>query len=187
MRPKRPMAFALLLLFCFMVFLATGDIAFASKKFPAEIPRPFVLEEFVANWELEGSIWILIDKPSFSLTQYRGTQKISSYPVALGKNPENKQRAGDMRTPEGVFKVKSIHDSKHWVHDFGDGKGPIPGAYGPWFIRLETGWKGIGIHGTHDPASIGTLATEGCIRMKNEDLLRIVDETPVGTVVVITP
>jgi lipoprotein-anchoring transpeptidase ErfK/SrfK len=73
------------------------------------------------------------------------------------------------------------------VHDFGDGKGPVSGAYGPWFIRLETGWKGIGIHGTHDPGSTGTRASEGCIRMKNDDLLRIVDETSPGTVVVIKP
>ena len=32
------------------------------------------------------------------------------------------------------------------------------------------GWKGIGIHGTHDPDSRGTNATEGCIRLSNEDI-----------------
>ena len=47
----------------------------------------------------------------------------------------------------------------------------IKGAYGPWFIRLKTPWKGIGIHGTHDPDSIGKDITEGCIRLKNSDLL----------------
>ena len=46
----------------------------------------------------------------------------------------------------------------------------IKGAYGPWFIRLATGWKGIGIHGTHDPDSRGSMATEGCIRMSNEEV-----------------
>ena len=44
------------------------------------------------------------------------------------------------------------------------------GAYGPWFIRLKTGWNGIGIHGTHDPGSIGTDVTEGCIRLQNKDV-----------------
>ena len=47
----------------------------------------------------------------------------------------------------------------------------IAGAYGPYFIRLLTPpHRGIGIHGTHAPESIGTRATEGCIRMNNDDL-----------------
>ena len=61
-----------------------------------------------------------------------------------------KVKAGDNRTPEGVFKVVSKEPAAHWTYDFG--KGPVKGAYGPLFIRLSTpGFKGIGIHGTHDP------------------------------------
>ncbi|MCR5176958.1 MAG: L,D-transpeptidase, partial [Anaerovibrio sp.] len=63
-----------------------------------------------------------------------------------------------------------IYYAGDWTHDFGDGKGEIPGAYGKWFISLNTGWDGIGIHGTHDPASVGTNASEGCIRLRNHDL-----------------
>jgi len=177
------------LLLCF--FILTGIWAPAAHPapgtIPAEIPQPFLLENFVESWNLSDSRWLLIEKSRFTLIQYAGTRELARFGVALGKNPGDKQRIGDMRTPEGVFRVVSIHDSRHWVHDFGDGKGPVAGAYGPWFIRLETGWKGIGIHGTHDPASIGTRASEGCIRMKNENLLEIVDETPPGTVVVIKP
>lgn len=72
-----------------------------------------------------------------------------------------------------MFEVIQIQNASYWTHDFRDGKGEIKGAYGPWFIRLETGWRGIGIHGTHDPSSIGTAASEGCIRMKNEDVQRL--------------
>jgi len=50
-----------------------------------------------------------------------------------------------------------------------------------------TGWKGIGIHGTHDPSSLGTMVTEGCIRMSNDGLLEVVDLAIPGTVVVIEP
>ena len=32
------------------------------------------------------------------------------------------------------------------------------------------GWKGIGIHGTHAPDSLGTMASEGCIRMNNDEI-----------------
>ncbi len=112
---------------------------------------------------------------------------VVSYPIACGKNPGNKQRRGDMRTPEGVFTVVSIHDSSLWAHDFNDGKGLIRGAYGPYFIRLHTPpHKGIGIHGTHDPESIGQHATEGCIRLKNEDIEELVGYVSPGMTVIIT-
>ena len=55
------------------------------------------------------------------------------------------------------------------------------GAYGPYFIRLLTPpHRGIGIHGTHAPESIGTRATEGCIRMNNDDLRELRPYVEVG-------
>jgi lipoprotein-anchoring transpeptidase ErfK/SrfK len=182
---KNPFLAMLVCILCITgVFIPAVAMA---GTFPAEFPRPFVLEEFVETRNLADSHWILVTKSDFSLVQYRGIREIARFSVAIGAKPGDKQRVGDMRTPEGVFRVVSIDDSKHWVHDFGDGEGPVAGAYGPWFIRLETGWKGIGIHGTHDPGSIGTRASEGCIRMKNEELLQIVEKTAPGTVVVIRP
>ena len=106
---------------------------------------------------------IVIDKSEFSLVLFRGNEAVKRYAVCVGKNAGNKMKRGDMRTPEGKFVVSQIQNSSYWVHDFKDGKGPVAGAYGPWFLRLKavsgTNWKGIGIHGTHDPASIGTRAT----------------------------
>jgi lipoprotein-anchoring transpeptidase ErfK/SrfK len=130
---------------------------------------------------------LVVTKSAFTLELFEGETLVETFPVAIGKNGGDKQAAGDFRTPEGEFAVSSIEDSRKWTHDFGDGKGRIKGAYGPWFIRLETGWKGIGIHGTHDPASIGTAATEGCIRLANSDLLRLVARISVGTCVTILP
>ena len=37
------------------------------------------------------------------------------------------------------------------------------------------------IHGTMDPASIGKSTTAGCIRLFNQDILDLYDETPMGT------
>ncbi|MDD4365864.1 MAG: L,D-transpeptidase, partial [Synergistales bacterium] len=51
----------------------------------------------------------------------------------------------------------------------------------------KTGWQGIGIHGTHDPDSIGTLVTEGCIRLLNENVLWLRERVAVGTKVLIEP
>ncbi len=125
-------------------------------------------------------LYLLVIKDKFELRLYADGKLAKTYPVALGKNSGDKQKVGDSRTPEGHFHISQIQDSHTWTHDFkGDDKGPIAGAYGPWFLRLYTGrdatfsgqtWTGIAIHGTHDPASIGTLASEGCIRLKNDDI-----------------
>jgi hypothetical protein len=131
--------------------------------------------------------WIRIEKGKFTLSLMQGGKIAGTFPVALGKNDGNKEKTGDMRTPEGAFSVEKIQDSSAWVHDFGDGNGPIAGAYGPKFIRLKTGWSGIGIHGTHDPASIGKRVTEGCIRLKNEDLAELVPYVKPGMKVQIDP
>ena len=49
------------------------------------------------------------------------------------------------------------------------------------------GQKGIGIHGTHDNTSLGKRASEGCIRLNNNDLIDLVKNIKTNTVVVITP
>ena len=128
---------------------------------------------------------ILIDKSDFSLTLKQDDQVEKIYSVAIGKNSGQKQQPGDLRTPSGEFTVDEIIDSSSWKHDFKDGKGEIEGAYGPWFISLETGWDGIGIHGTHDPASIRTMVSEGCIRMNNADVEEVKAKIQPGTKVII--
>ena len=117
---------------------------------------------------------------------YKGN-KVVEYGIACGKNYGQKYKVGDMKTPEGMFYVSGIEDASGRTHDFGDGRGAIPGAYGPYFIRLDTpGHKGIGIHGTHDPESIGTRATEGCIRLHNEDVAELAHLIYPGTMVIVT-
>lgn len=134
---------------------------------------------------------ILIKKGKFTLYLLDQEKPVGHWPVALGKNPGQKEKSGDMKTPTGTFPVDEIIDASSWSHDFGDGKGEIPHAYGPWFISLDTSklskgkWDGIGIHGTHDPSSIGTLASEGCIRLNNKDLETLKAYVKVGTKVVI--
>ncbi len=119
----------------------------------------------------KGKYNIRVSKSEYTLTLYKGNEFVKSYPIAVGRTPGDKQRVGDNRTPVGNFKIVSIENASSWSHDFRDGKGSIKGAYGPWFLRLDAkGWKGIGIHGTHDPDSRGTMATEGCIRLSNEDI-----------------
>lgn len=131
---------------------------------------------------------IVVSKQDMRLRvyDYKGT-KLMDYGIACGKNFGQKHKVGDMKTPEGMFFVQSIEDASDRTHDFGDGRGEIQGAYGPYFIRLDTlGNKGIGIHGTHDPLSIGTRATEGCIRLNNNDLVELVNVVRPGMMVLVT-
>jgi lipoprotein-anchoring transpeptidase ErfK/SrfK len=149
-----------------------------------------VLEKSKANPASNG-ISIVVKKSLFTMFIYKNGTMIKKYPVAIGKNPGDKKRVGDNRTPEGDFTITSIQDSHTWEHDFADDTlGPIKGAYGPWFMGLSTlasetrsgkAWKGIAVHGTHNPASIGTRASEGCIRMHNEDVDSLKRMVRIGT------
>lgn len=133
--------------------------------------------------------FIIVDKESLYLKLYDYTgSEVNSYGISCGKNLGNKGVIGDLKTPEGIFHITEIEEASSWGHDFKDGKGRIEGAYGPWFLRLEVpGHKGIGIHGTHKPESIGTRDTEGCIRLKNEDIADLKTKVNIGMVVIVLP
>ena len=133
--------------------------------------------------------FIIIDKQDMTLRVYDFKGNLDmKFPIACGKNMGSKKEKGDMCTPEGIFHISGIEDASGWKHDFNDGKGEIDSAYGPWFIRLDIpGHKGIGIHGTHLPESIGCRTTEGCIRLNNNDLVKLKKKAHVGMTVVITP
>ncbi|MDR1602387.1 MAG: L,D-transpeptidase [Tannerella sp.] len=108
-------------------------------------------------------------------------------PAATGRNPGNKKRYGDKKTPEGIFSIYAIHDASEWDYDFHDGKGPVKGCYGKYFVRFKEYWH-IGIHGTHLPGTVGSRATEACIRLQNDDIERIVPMISVSeTLIAVTP
>lgn len=109
-------------------------------------------------------------------------------PVACGINFGNKTEIGDRKTPEGEFEITMMYDATSWKHDFGDGKGMRLGAYGPLFFRLNVpGFNDIGIHGTIFPESIGTRSSEGCVRLKNEDIKALYPHCRKGMKVIIEP
>lgn len=123
--------------------------------------------------------FILISKPEYRLYVCEvvngDTIKRVHYPVCVGLKKGQKQKKGDMKTPEctaeNPFTITEIKDASKWYHDFGDGRGEIL-AYGNWFMRLKTpGFKGIGIHGsTNNERSVPGRGSEGCIRLRNKDL-----------------
>lgn len=137
----------------------------------------------------EGGETIVIDKQNFTLTlQAADGTPVKVYRIACGTGFGNKTRRGDHKTPEGTFRINQILNARGLSHDFGDGRGPVRNAYGPWFLRLDVpGYRDIGIHGTHLPESIGTRATEGCIRLTNEDIADLKSRVRLGMNVTILP
>ena len=126
--------------------------------------------------------FILISKPEYRLYVCEvvdgDTLKRMHYPVCVGKNKGQKQKKGDMKTPEctaeNPFSITEIVDASKWTHDFGDGRGSIL-SYGHWFMRLKTpGHSGIGIHGsTNNESSVPGRGSEGCIRLRDDDLIQL--------------
>jgi lipoprotein-anchoring transpeptidase ErfK/SrfK len=130
-----------------------------------------------------GTAFIVVSKLEQRLSVYDlgtagDTVLVAQFPCCMGKNKGNKQRRGDMRTPESPqgkpFKITMIQDASTWRHNFHDGRGNIK-AYGHWFLRLATpGHKGIGIHGsTGNEHTVPGRASEGCIRLLDKDIITL--------------
>lgn len=96
---------------------------------------------------------------------YRGDLETGTYPVAIGKPATP--------TPVGEFTIQ----------DKIINPGGILGTRWMGFLIVQDGEYGI--HGNNNPASIGTAASLGCVRMYNEDVEQIFPLLPVGTRVVI--
>jgi lipoprotein-anchoring transpeptidase ErfK/SrfK len=118
---------------------------------------------------------IRIDKSKNTLVLYSNDEAVKKYSVATGRKN---------CTPVGEFKItdKLVHPT--W---FKTGAILPPGSPEN---ALGTRWMGFdkpayGIHGTIEPKSIGTQASEGCIRMLNEDVEELYSIVPVGTKVII--
>lgn len=113
---------------------------------------------------------IIVDKPATRLyVRNAFGDLISDFRICASKIKGQKQEGDDWRTPEGEFKVIGIYNSTDWTYKDTDDK-----CYGPIFISLHTPrFWGIGIHGTNAPWSIPGRRSHGCIRMHNEDIVRV--------------
>lgn len=123
------------------------------------------------------SIKIIINKKVNKLAYIKNGIVIKLFPVATGR------RQG--YTPEGTFKVvrKLVKPAYNKLKiPGGSPRNPL-GAR--WLGLNARGTSGgtYGIHGTNNPKSIGRYASGGCVRMYNQDVIWLYNNTPVGTVV----
>jgi lipoprotein-anchoring transpeptidase ErfK/SrfK len=113
---------------------------------------------------------------------YQGSEVLASYPVAIGR--------ADTPTPVGEFEVFQMIENPSWQSPW-TGEVHEPGADSPLGLR----WIGfapmsngiIGFHGTPTLSSIGQAASNGCVRMRNEDVTALFRQVEVGTLVVVEP
>jgi hypothetical protein len=93
------------------------------------------------------------------------------------------------RYPDGRVVPFETHEGREIVFNrnivippFGTNQRKYLGTLG--VDRLYLG-DGYGIHGTDEPATIGSAASHGCVRLRNEDIETLFRIVPVGTVVYI--
>ena len=136
---------------------------------------------------------VYVDKSERQLHLLREGQVLRSYRISLGKNPVgDKQREGDLRTPEGDYYLDwrnpesdffmSMHISYPSVHDLREAaqRGERPGGL-------------IMIHGLPNDARATRTDylyedwTDGCIAVSNQAMIDIWLSVPDNTPITIAP
>jgi murein L,D-transpeptidase YafK len=110
---------------------------------------------------------------------------VADYYVTLGKNGIDKTRAGDQKTPIGVYHVTGNLPRKKLSDFYGAGAFPI--SYpNEWDRRLGRNGHGIWLHGVpSDVYSRAPRASDGCIVLANPDLESVGRTVQVGLTPVI--
>lgn len=94
------------------------------------------------------------------LSHFDGDRLVKEYPVAVGKQ--------STPTPNGYYKIKN--------------KVVNPGGVlGSRWMGMDIPGGNYGIHGTNNPASIGTAASLGCVRMFNHHVEELFSNVSIGT------
>lgn len=115
---------------------------------------------------------IVVERGANRLTLFRGEQQLFQVAVATGKAASP--------TPLGTFFVDGVVPLDPPHRSYGTGQLSFTG-----FSEVYTSFGGgvgqVALHGTQNPALIGTPASNGCVRMTNADIEHLMDLAPTGT------
>ena len=121
---------------------------------------------------------VIIRREAHRLYFYKGARPIRVFTVATGGTWTP--------TPQGRFRIVNKYRHPWWYppnSSWAQDMDPIPpGPRNP----LGTRWmglsvRGVGIHGTPNPASVGYSISHGCVRMKKRDAESLFRLVRVGT------
>lgn len=118
---------------------------------------------------------ILVDLSDRQVTVYRAGEQLVRTPTAIGR-PETP-------TPTGSFYVNQRLLASDPSGPWGPGGIGIS-AFSPTLRHWPQGGP-IAIHGTNEPESIGQVASNGCLRIDNAVLQRLIHLIPDGTPVLV--
>ena len=125
---------------------------------------------------------VKIDTKTNILEVFEADKLIAAYPVTIGSS--------QTASPIGEWKVRGIAKLPRFRYDkemlkHGQRSGnfhllpPGPNSQvGVIWIALNK--KGIGLHGTNEPETIGRAASHGCVRLTNWDVVRLAQKVKVG-------
>lgn len=115
---------------------------------------------------------VVIDISARSLTAYDGNRVVLQADVAPGLS--------STPTPTGDFFVDGAVALRDTSGPYGSHQISVA-AFSNVHYSFGGGNGQIAIHGTNNPALIGTPASNGCVRMTNEDVGALASMVPIGT------
>lgn len=102
---------------------------------------------------------LVVNTDMRTLTVMKGEEALGVHPVAIGK----------WHTPTPIGEWKIVNVGANWG-----------GPFGARWLGLDIPWGTYGIHGTNNPGSISYEASQGCIRMFNDDIVQVFELVKVG-------
>jgi len=106
---------------------------------------------------------------------FEGEKMIAAYPVTIG--------SAKTQSPIGEWKVRGLAKMPNFRYDkqmLNQGERSKdfhllpPGPNNPVGVMwIALNKKGIGLHGTAEPDTIGRAASHGCVRLANWDIVRL--------------
>ncbi len=137
------------------------------------------------NGTKEKVMSVKVDTKINMLSLYENDQLIAAYPVTIGSN--------QTESPIGEWKVTGVAKMPDFRYDkamLEQGKRSSdfhilpPGPNNPvGVIWIQLNKKGIGLHGTSSPDTIGRSESHGCVRLANWDVIRLASKVESGVVV----
>jgi lipoprotein-anchoring transpeptidase ErfK/SrfK len=128
------------------------------------------------------TVSVKIDIKTNMVGVFEAEKLIAAYPITVG--------SAHTTSPIGDWKVRGIAKLPRFRYDkemleHGERSGNFymlpPGPRNPVGVMwIALNKKGIGIHGTDDPGSIGRAVSHGCIRLANWDVVRLATKIKQG-------
>jgi hypothetical protein len=143
--------------------------------------------------EVKSGPLLYVNKYLNQLWYFQDGKLTATYPVATGRQttgpaPTMADYMTNMFTPEGLWTIENKRVNPAY---YGSTEHPAAAGGAP-DNPLGPRWIGFGvlqgdngniwaIHGTNDPAKIGTWVSDGCIRMRPEDVMKLFEQVTVAT------